>query len=275
MGKLGNLQHPGLTRRNSFRRLAGFLAASPLLQAQQDVFRDHSRVPGLDELVTAFDFESVTYEKLPRATYDYTAHGGGGEFTVRRNREAFDWVELIPKGVADVSSVDPAAEILGVQMEFPIMIAPTAAHVALTPDGEAATHAGSTAAANTPMIVSHAASLTIDKIAEAAGGPLWYQLYPRREIEQNRERLDNAQAAGCQAIVVTIDQQAAYYERRLHNRNLLVRAGGSSPRSSRRSRASRRRPSERNAYRTLHGKTLVRVETVRRTPPHDPGADAR
>ena len=134
------------------------------------------------------------------------------------------------------------------------MIAPTAAHVALTPDGEAATHAGSTAAANTPMIVSHAASLTIDKIAGAAGGPLWYQLYPRREIEQNRERLDNAQAAGCQAIVVTIDQQAAYYERRLHNRNLLVRAGDANRRSSRRSRASRRRPSERNAYRISTGR---------------------
>ena len=254
MGKLENTQQPGLTRRKSFQRLAGFLAASPLLQAQQDVFRDHSRVPGLDELITAFDFESVTYEKLPRATYDYTAHGGGSEFTVRRNREAFDWVELIPKGVADVSSVDPAAEILGVQMEFPIMIAPTAAHVALTPDGEAATHAGSTAAANTPMIVSHVASLTIDKIAEAADGPLWYQLYPRREIEQNRERLDNAQAAGCQAIVVTIDQQAAYYERRLHNRHLLARAGDANRRSSRRSRAARRRPSERNAYRISTGR---------------------
>ncbi len=61
MKELGNVQNLGLTRRNSFRCLAGFLAASPLLHAQQDVFRDHSRVPGLDELVTAFDFESVSY----------------------------------------------------------------------------------------------------------------------------------------------------------------------------------------------------------------------
>ena len=254
MGKLGNVQHLGLTRRNSFYRLAGFLAASPLLHAQQDVFRDHSRVPGLGELVTAFDFESVSYEKLPRATYNYTAHGGADEFTVRRNREAFDWVELIPKAVADVSAVEPAAEILGVKMDFPIMIAPSAGHLALHSDGEAGTHAGSAAAAGTPMIVSHAASQTIEKIAEAADGPLWYQLYPRREIDQNRERLDNAQTAGCRAVVVTIDQQAAYYERRWHDRNLLVRAGDASRRSSRRSRTGRRGRAERNAYRISTGR---------------------
>ena len=254
MGKLGNVQHLGLTRRKSFHRLAGFLAASPLLQAQQDVFRDHSRVPGLDELVTAFDFESVSYEKLPRAASNYTAHGAAGEFTVRRNREAFDWVELIPKGVADVSSIDPATEILGVKMDFPIMIAPTAAHLALHPDGEEGTHEGSTAAANTPMIVSHVASVPIEKIAAAGGGPLWYQLYPSREINPNRERLYRAQSAGCQAVVVTIDQQAAYYERRLHDRNLLVREGDASRRSSRSSRAARRGRSEPNAYRISTGR---------------------
>ena len=34
---------------------------SPRLAGQHDTFRDHSRVPGLDELVTAFDFEPVAY----------------------------------------------------------------------------------------------------------------------------------------------------------------------------------------------------------------------
>ena len=156
--------------------------------------------------------------------------------------------------MADVSSVEAATEILGVKMDFPIMIAPSAGHLALHPGGEAGTHEGSSAAANTPMIVSQGASLPIEKIAEAGGGPLWYQLYPRREIDQNRERLDSAQAAGCEAVVVTIDQQAAYYERRLHDRNLLVREGDANRRSSRRSRAARRGRSERNAYRISTGR---------------------
>ena len=70
------------------------------------------------------------------------------------------------------------------------------------------------------MIVSNVSSLPIEKIAAAAKGPLWFQLYPREKLDENRELLDSAQAAGCRAIVVTIDQQASYYERSLHDRNL-------------------------------------------------------
>ena len=54
----------------------------------------------MNELLTAFDFEAVAYAKQPRSVYNYRAYGSDGEFTLRRNREAFDWVELIPRHVA-------------------------------------------------------------------------------------------------------------------------------------------------------------------------------
>src|SRR5471032_1439407 len=95
--------------------MAGFLAGSPLLRSQQDPFRDHSRVPGLNELVTAFDFEPVAYAKVPRYAYDYTAYGTDSEFTLRRNRQAFDWVELIPNRVLDARPIRTATEIIGAQ----------------------------------------------------------------------------------------------------------------------------------------------------------------
>lgn len=249
MGTIESNWLSGLSRRKALRRAAAFLAASPLLRAQQDPFRDHSRVPSVDELVTAFDFEAVFYEKVPREVYNYTSYGVNSEFTLRRNREAFDWVELVPRGVADVSAIDCATEVLGTKMNFPIMLAPSAAHVALHPDGEAGMYNGATAAAQTPMIVSHVASLPFEKIAEAGGGPLWCQLYPTQEMAPNQERLDKAQSAGCKAVVVTVDQQAAYYERRLHDRNLLARADGPGDRSRSRSRAGRRGAPERNRYR--------------------------
>ena len=221
MDKLIHHWGNGLTRRNAVKGLAGFLAGSTLLQGQQDVFRDHSRSPGLAELTRVFDFEPIAYAKLPRGVFNYTAYGSGGEFTLRRNRAAFDWVELIPRAMASVTAVDTSTEVCGTKMAFPIMVAPTAAHVALYPEGEAATHLGCTNASDTPMIISANASLPVDKIAEAASGPLWYQLYPRQQPEANRPLLEVAQQAGCKAIVVTIDQQAAYYERRLHDRHLL------------------------------------------------------
>ena len=221
MDKLVRNWGDSLTRRNAVKGLAGFLAGSSMLRGQQDVFRDHSRSPGLEELTSAFDFEPIAYAKLPREVFNYTAYGSGGEFTMRRNRAAFDWVELVPRGVANVTAIDTSTDVCGTKMAFPIMVAPTAAHVALFPEGEAATHLGCTNASNTPMIISANASLPVDKIAAAASGPLWYQLYPRQQPDANRPLLDAAQLAGCQAIVVTIDQQAAYYERRLHDRHLL------------------------------------------------------
>src|SRR5271163_2517083 len=106
MGKLENewLSSPG--RRTALRSLmTGFLAGSPLLRAQLDPYRDHSRVPALREMVTAFDFEPVAFAKLSREAYDYTALGVGDEFTLRRNRQAFEWVDLIPRGIVDANSV--------------------------------------------------------------------------------------------------------------------------------------------------------------------------
>jgi hypothetical protein len=74
------------TRRRALKQLGAFLAGSPLLVGQLDPFRDHSRVPRI---------EAVAYAKVPRAAYNYTAYGSETEFTLRRNREAFEWVEIV------------------------------------------------------------------------------------------------------------------------------------------------------------------------------------
>ncbi len=230
-------------RRHAIRAFAGFLAGSPLVSAfQQDPFRDHSRVPKLEELVTPFDFEPVAYAKLPRLAYDYTAYGEGSEFTLRRNRQAFDWVKLVPDALGGSAGAAPvmATTILGTPSPSPIMISPTAAHAQLHPDGETATYQGAAAATETPLIVSNVSSLPFEKIATAAKSPLWFQLYPKPELEANREVLDRAQTAGCRAVVVTIDQQASVYERALHDRNL-----GSAPFR----RGSNPRGAVRNPYR--------------------------
>ena len=218
----GKTFNPAVSRRTVFRGLAGFLAGSPLLASQQDPFRDHSRVAALREMLDVFDFEPVAYAKIARQAYDYMSWGVDGEFTMRRNREAFDWVGLVPRGLAGVGPVQAASNFLGMNLPFPILIAPTARHVMFHPGAEAATHAGATAASNTPFIVSNVASLPVEKIAAAATGPWWFQLYPQQGPDYNRQTLEKAQAAGCRAIVVTVDQQASVYERQTHGQNLAT-----------------------------------------------------
>jgi isopentenyl diphosphate isomerase/L-lactate dehydrogenase-like FMN-dependent dehydrogenase len=218
----GKTLNPAVSRRTVFRGLAGFLAGSPLLRSQQDPFRDHSRVPALGELLNAFDFEPVAQAKVARQAWDYLSWGVDGEFTMRRNREAFDWVGLVPRGIAGAGPVQPASNFLGMNLPFPMLIAPTARHVMFHPDAEAATYAGATAASNTPLIVSNRATLPVEKIAAAATGPWWFQLYPQPVPDYHRQTLEKAQAAGCRAIVVTVDQQASVYERQTHGQHLAT-----------------------------------------------------
>jgi isopentenyl diphosphate isomerase/L-lactate dehydrogenase-like FMN-dependent dehydrogenase len=219
-----------MNRRTSLKALSGFLAGSPLLRGQRDPVRDHSRVPGIDELTTIWEFEAVTYSKQTRAAYDYMAYGVDGEFTLRRNRDAFDWVQLIPQipapsapGAA-ADAINTGIELFGTKMAFPIMVSPTGSQGQLHPDGDQATHKGAAAASNTTMVVSNNSSFVFEKVAAAAASPLWVQLYPKQQLDLNRQYLENAQAAGARAVVVTIDQQASSYERSLHDRNLAANA---------------------------------------------------
>lgn len=209
------------TRRDALKHLAAFVAASPLLRAQQDPFRPHPRVPGLFELDTSFAFEPVAHDKITRSAYDYSSYGAGGEFTLRRNREAFDWVELIARAPT-ANTIDPSTELYGQPMAYPIMVAPTAYQGQLHEDAENATHQGATAASSTTMILSNNATKSFREVAAAAHSPMWFQLYPRQDIASNRELLNAVQGAGAQVIVVTVDQQASIYERQLHDRNLTA-----------------------------------------------------
>jgi isopentenyl diphosphate isomerase/L-lactate dehydrogenase-like FMN-dependent dehydrogenase len=170
-------------------------------------------------MVNVWDFEEVCHANVPKTIYDYTAHGDGNEWTLRRNRLAFEWVDLLPGKAVDPKSVSLATQVYQTKMDFPLMIAPTATMVPLHPDGEAGCYKGATSA-KIPMIVTVNASLPIEKIAAAASGSFWWQLYGNVDVEANRAPLERAQAAGAQAIVITVDQQASFYARTQQDRNL-------------------------------------------------------
>ena len=228
MGTIETQWQRSLSRRKALAGLAGLVAGSPLLHAQLDPrpFTQHRRTPGLNEMLTAFDFEPVMFANVAQAVYDYTAHGDGGEWNLRRNRQAFDWVDLLPGRAVDPASVDLSSQLLDLKLKYPIVIAPTATQVALHPDGEAGMYRAAALSANTPMCLSNNSSQSIEQVAKGAQGQLWWQFYPRQDIDASRELLERAQAAGYTAIVVTVDQQASYYERSQHDRNLGGRGGG-------------------------------------------------
>ena len=225
MGQIENKWRSSIGRRRALLGIGSLLAGSPVLRAQLDPrpMKEHRRVLGFDEMLTAFDFEKVFSQNVPQWVIDYTDHGADSEWNLRRNRHAFDWVDIVERPRNDGATIVTATELFGTPMAFPILVAPTAAQGPRHPDGEMGMQVGATAASAT-MLVSLGASHPIEKIAAAAKGPLWYQYTPRRNPE---EVLARAQAAGCRVLAVTVDNRALYYERDLHSRHL-----GGNPRSS-------------------------------------------
>jgi len=223
------LRNPG--RRAALTRMAGFMAASPiatcLAQTDPRPLSQVRRAMSLAEMQTAFDFEPVFFGNVPVKTYDYTAHGDGSEFTLRRNRQAFDWVDIVPMRAAILpSQVDLSSELLGVKLKFPIIVGPSTGQGALHPDGEIGMFRGATAASNTLMIIASGSTIPVAKVVTSApGGTLWEQFYPTEDLALTQRAMDNYQALGLTNIMVTIDQQASFYERDELDRHFGGRVG--------------------------------------------------
>jgi 4-hydroxymandelate oxidase len=60
-------------------------------------------------------------------------------------------------------------------------------------------------AAGTVMVVSTMSNRTLEDIAAAASGPLWFQLYAMKDKELTRSLIQRAEAAGYRALVLTVD----------------------------------------------------------------------
>ncbi|MEU7616457.1 alpha-hydroxy acid oxidase [Micromonospora rifamycinica] len=141
--------------------------------------------------------------RLDPVHWDFFAGGAGGERTLRANEAAFARRWLRPRVLRGAGERDLRLSLFGSPVTMPVLIAPTAFHRLAHPEGEVAT-ARAAADAGTVMVVSMAATRPVEEIA-AAGGPLWFQLYPHTDLEFTATVVRRAVAAGCRALVVTVD----------------------------------------------------------------------
>jgi 4-hydroxymandelate oxidase len=155
-------------------------------------------------LVNVSDFEEAARRRLATPVYNYIAGAAGDEISLRRNRSAFDALLLKPRVLRDVSRLDTAVELFGVRQKAPILLAPTAYHRMVHPEGELATARGA-AAAGATMVISSIATTTVEEIAATAGGALWFQLYVLPDRAFTRDLVQRAEAAGCRALCITVD----------------------------------------------------------------------
>ncbi len=150
------------------------------------------------------DARAAARRRLPRSVFEFVDGGAGGEVTLRENRTAFERVGFDPRALVDVSQRDTSTTVLGERVSMPILLAPAGLARLAHEDGELGT-ARAAGAAGTIFCISTASSYTIEEIADAATGPLWFQLYLWRDDRTVAGLVDRARAAGCTALVVTVD----------------------------------------------------------------------
>ena len=156
-------------------------------------------------LVTLADFEAAARERLPQLAYDYYAGGSYDELTLADNQAAFRRRKLVYRVLRDLSGRTLATTVLGQPVSMPVLVAPTAFHRLADPDGEVAT-ARAAAAQGTVMMLSTLSTCSLEAVC-GAGGTVWFQLYVYRDRGATRALVERAEAAGCRALVLTVDAQ--------------------------------------------------------------------
>jgi isopentenyl diphosphate isomerase/L-lactate dehydrogenase-like FMN-dependent dehydrogenase len=149
-------------------------------------------------------YHELARSRLPAEVYGFIAGGAGEEWTLAENERAFDdWV-IRPRHLRGSGSPDPATEVLGVPIAFPVLVAPWAFQTSVHPDGEVGTARGA-AAAGTIAVISTRTTRAPEEVAAASEGPKWWQLYLFGDRGASAAMLERVVLAGYAAICMTVD----------------------------------------------------------------------
>ncbi len=149
----------------------------------------------------------AAHRYLPRFVVDYLEGGAGQQRTLARNRSALDALALLPRTLRDVSQVDVATRLFGLDMAAPIMVAPTGVAGMMRPGADAML-ARAAARMGVPFILSAASNMPVEQVA-AAGGQVWMQAFPLRDRGATQRLMMRAKDAGCVGLVLTVDTPVA------------------------------------------------------------------
>ncbi|WP_233583018.1 alpha-hydroxy acid oxidase [Candidimonas sp. SYP-B2681] len=142
--------------------------------------------------------------RLPRGVFDFYDGGAEDEVTLTDNCDAFQRVRLSPRVLRNVAHVDMSAQLFGLPMGLPIAIAPTGA-VGFGWRGGDVALAQAAAKYGIPYTLSTSATASIEEIADKAPGRLWFQAYILQDKARLNALIDRAEAAGYEALVITVD----------------------------------------------------------------------
>ena len=173
------------------------------------------------ELLNISDYGRAARETMHPPYFAYYAGGVADHLTLKDNRAAFERLRLRPRMLRDVSHISLETEVMGQAMSMPVMLAPTAMHRLAHPEGELAM-ARAAKQQGVVQVLSTMSTCPVEEVT-AVGHPVWFQIYLFRDRSISKKIVRRAEAAGCTALVLTVDVPVAGL------RENLVRAKFSTP----------------------------------------------
>lgn len=155
--------------------------------------------------LTLSDFRSVFSQVLPESTHAYYEGGGADELTLLENVASWQRMNLWPRVLRGIDSVDTSCEFLGRRMPHPFIVAPTAFHGLADPDAEIATARGARDAGAIYTLSTLAHTGPGELAAAVPNAAKWFQLYVLRDRALTRAIVEEAVENGFEAIVITVD----------------------------------------------------------------------
>jgi L-lactate dehydrogenase (cytochrome) len=152
------------------------------------------------------DLRVLAQRRVPRMFYDYADSGSYTEGTYRSNESDFSKIKLRQRVAVDMDNRTTKTKMIGEDVAMPVAIAPTGLTGMQHADGEIL---GAKAAEKfgIPFTLSTMSICSIEDVAEHTSKPFWFQLYVMRDREFSENVIDRAKAAGCSALVLTVDLQ--------------------------------------------------------------------
>lgn len=174
-------------------------------------------------LLSVQDYHRAARGKLPKEVLDYFEGGALDEITLRENTAGWERLKLYYHVLAGIGARVLRTTILGQTISMPIGVAPTAFHKLATEAGEIAT-ARAAKASGTLFILSSLSNTPMESVFPEAASPRWFQLYIYKDRGITGELVRRAEAAGAEAIVLTVDAPGlGTRERDMRNRFTLPR----------------------------------------------------
>lgn len=160
-------------------------------------------------VLCAGDYEAHARRALDANAWAYFSSHAGDGLTARANEADWQGIELLPRVLRPAAQLSTAGELLGHAVPWPVLVAPMALQRMAHADGELGM-ALAAAAQGAGMVLSSQASMPLETVAsalqgDAGRGPFWLQLYFRPQRAETLALVRRAEAAGCEALVVTVD----------------------------------------------------------------------